>query len=185
MTSSLVISQEGAMFGGIDRIMTLTRLYVWNQKVILPDVVQTEDGFFADEAPIQIFEVKDIPSWKNSLETKLLAGNKIVPTPDCSEAPGSAILEALNIHKWSTFEQQAVMYTIHGGSRYITLYRTGKGSNGMWTNEGTEQRRFDPRAPIQYIVDGLVSDVMRQKESRPPATGLMVLPKENVATSTT
>jgi len=160
--------------------MSLTHLYLWNQKVLLPDVVQTEDGFFTDEAPMEIFDVKDLAGWKNSLETKLYAGNKIVRTPDSSEPPGSAILEAFNIHKWSTFEQQAVMYTVHCGSRYINLYRAGKRSDGMWTNEGTEQRRFDIRAPFQYVVDAVVSDVMRQKEARPPMTGLMVLPKENV-----
>lgn len=164
--------------------MTLIRAYVWNQKLIIPRVVQTADGFFADVGPVEVLPVGDFDLWKNAIYAAVQSGNQTVPTPDGSEQPGSAILEHLKIMKWSTFERQAIMYTLHFGGRYISIYRTGKGADGMWINSQTDQRRFDPRAPIDLVLEMLLSDMCKQPECKPPPTGLMVLPKvveENAA----
>jgi hypothetical protein len=157
--------------------MTLIRVYICNQKLIIPRVVQTEDGFFADVGPVEVLSTAKFDDWKSALISAVVRGNETVPTPDGSEQPGSAILEHLHIMKWSTFERQAIMYTLHFGGRYISLYRTGKGVDGMWINSQTEQRRFDPRAPLNTVLDLLLSDMAKQPECRPPTTGLMVLPK--------
>jgi hypothetical protein len=157
--------------------MTLIRVYIWNQKLIIPRVVQTEDGFFADVGPVEVFTTAKFDDWKAAILAVVIRGNETVPTPDGSDQPGSAILEHFHIAKWSTFERQAIMYTLHFGGRYISLYRTGKGVDGMWINSQTNQRRFDPRAPLNTVIDLLLSDMSKQPEFKPPTTGLMVLPK--------
>ena len=160
--------------------MTLIRVYIWNQKLIIPRVVQTEDGFFADVGPVEVLTSEEFDDWKEAIYKAIHRGNETVPTPDGSDQPGSAILEHFHIMKWSTFERQAIMYTLHFGGRYISIYRTGKGADGMWINSQTDQRRFDPRAPLTIVLDLLLSDMCRQPECKPPPTGLMVLPKPPV-----
>ncbi len=157
--------------------MTLIRVYLWNQKLIIPRVVQTADGFFADMGPVEVLTQTQVGEWKQAIYDALKRGNDIVATPDSAQQPGSAILEHLQIMKWSTFERQATMYTLHLGGRYISIYRTGKGLDGMWNNNQTDQRRFDPRAPLTVVLDVLLSDMAKQTDYKPPQTGLMVLPK--------
>jgi hypothetical protein len=157
--------------------MTLQRVYLWNHKVILPNVVQTKDGFFTDEGPVQVFAIASKTDWFQALAKRLLNGNDIVDTPDGSNEPGSAILESLDIVKWSTFEVQAVMFTVHLGARYISLYKTGRGPDGMWAGSATEQRKFDPRVPRAILMDEFAQEIIKQDAARTPGTGLAVIQK--------
>ena len=161
--------------------MTLIRAYIFNQKLILPTVAQTEDGFFVDIAPIQVFGMKELELWQPAISKALVSGNDVIPTPDAEGEPGSAILDALDIKKWSTFETQAIMYTLHDGGGYVMLHRTGKGANGMWDNSTMEQRKFDSRTPRHLVVEALIADIKKQPEFKPPSRGLMVLPKDESA----
>ena len=157
--------------------MTLVRAYIWNHKVVLPNVVQTMDGFFSDEGPIEVFPISPTSGWKKALLKKLNRGNDIVPTPDGSEDPSSAILEKLNIVKWSTFEHQALMYTLHLGAKYKSIYRTGKGPDGMWLSSATEQRCFDPRIANYDLLEHFVQYIVKIDQIRSPGTGLSVIAK--------
>lgn len=161
--------------------MTLIRVYVFNQQLIIPTVAQTEDGFFVDTAPVQVLNMKQLDQWQGAITKALAKGNEIIPTPDADGEPGSAILDSLNIRKWSTFETHAIMYTLHDGGRYIMLHRTGKGAQGMWDNSTMEQRKFDSRTPRPMVVEALLADIKKQPEFKPPSTGLMVLPKDEPA----
>jgi hypothetical protein len=156
--------------------MSLIRFYVRHEKLILPTVAETEAGFYVDMEPIDVFDVTDIEKWKSELYLRLVRGNPLVPTPERSDDPGSAILERLNITKWSTFETSAIMYTIHVGGRYISVYRTGKGSDGMWTQENTDFRQFASRAPLSSITNSVALDVIKQPEANRPRTSLMLAP---------
>lgn len=162
--------------------MSLIRFYVRHQKVILPTVAETEAGFYVDMEPIQVYEITDIERWKTAIYKKLIAENPLVPTPDRTDEPGSAILENLHITKWSTFETSAIMYTVHLGGRYISIYRTGKAPDGMWTQDNTEHRQFASRAPLDTIANALADDIIKQPEANRPKTSLMLAPpsKESV-----
>lgn len=158
--------------------MSLIRAYVWNHKIVLPRVVQTIDGFFADEGPIEVFEIASKDDWIQALQKKAEKHNPIVETPDGSEEPSSAILEHLNIVKWSTFEHQALMYTVHFGAQYASIYRTGKGPDGMWLNSATEQRKFDPRVPPHMVIENLADEIITIDQKRMPGTGLAIIKKD-------
>ncbi len=166
--------------------MKLARIYVWNQKLIIPRVMETAEGLFVDEGPVLVLPIESFEDWRPAIVHTLYRENEYKEhehdrdhATEAAEvnSPGSAILETLKIKKWSTFEQQAIMYTLHFGGRYIHLYRTGKGLNGMWTKDQIDERQFDPRAPLCIVADVLLSDIKKQPEFRPPATGLMLLPK--------
>lgn len=156
--------------------MSLIRLYIFHEKIVLPVVAETEAGFYVDVEPIQVFSISDKNAWKNAVYSTLSKGNPVIPTPDGSEEPGSAILEKLNIQKWSTFETSATMYTVHLGGGYIRIYKTGRGADGMWSNSENSQRQFAGRAPLSSIVDSLADDILKQPEANRPKTSLMLSP---------
>ena len=164
--------------------MTMIRAYLFNHKVIVPNVVQTVDGFFTDEGPIEVFEIARETEWCQSLSRRLHHGNDLVNTPDGSEEPGSAILERLDIVKWSTFELQAIMFTLHMGARYVSLYKTGRGVDGMWSGSATEKRQFDPRVPQHLALAALTEEIIKQDRVRAPGTGLAVVQKDKSENST-
>ncbi len=156
--------------------MSLIRFYVRHEKLILPTVAETEAGFYVDVEPIDVFDIHEVESWRHEIYLRLVNGNPLVPTPERSDDPGSAILERLNITKWSTFETSAIMYTIHIGGRYISIYRTGKGPDGMWTQDNTDLRQFASRAPLGWIANAVAADVIKQPEANRPRTSLMLAP---------
>lgn len=156
----------------------LYRFYIYDEQMLFPSVAETEEGFYVDIKPVEKFKVSQIDEWKPVLYRALTTANEIIPTPEQHDEGGSALLEALNLQRWAVFEKKAVMYTIHAGASYTKVYRTGKGPDGMWAPAGTTERVFDRRTPIQYVVDALAEDAIKQPEAHPFKTGgLMVLPK--------
>ncbi len=155
--------------------MSLIRIYVHRptQKVLIPSVCETEAGFFIEEKPVKVFAVKDIDKWSACALKCLQEGNRAVPTPDQSDEPGSAVLEQLKIDKWSTFERDSVMFTIHTGYRYFNLYTTGKGDDGMWLQSETKQRTFHSKTPLDWLIKALVEEVIRSPEATPKPTLLL------------
>lgn len=156
----------------------LFRIYLYDEKVLLPTVAQTEQGLYVDTKPVQQFAVTDLERWKSALYLALNAEAKRVDSTGDNEEPGSILLEILQLQKWSVFEKRALMYTVHAGGAYIKVYRTGKGPDGMWNAETTIERIWDVRTPMHYIVDAVAEDAIQQPEAHPiKAGGLMLLPK--------
>lgn len=146
--------------------MSMVRVYLYGigQKVIIPQMVENDLGVFSETAPVQVFEVSDIAGWKSLIYKYLSQGNKLVPTPEDHETPGSAILEKLKLAKWSDFEKNAVLYTIHRGPRWTAIYATGRNADGRWTT-GEKERRFDSSAPLEVVIDEAANDLMKEPEA--------------------
>ena len=145
----------------------LYRFYIYDELVLIPVVAETEEGFYVDTLPVQRFHAKQVEEWKSAMTLALMVGNRIIPTPEPSESGGSVVLKSLRIEKWIKFEKRACMYTVHHGSSYIKLYRTGKAPDGMWGPINQVERTFSPRAPWQIIVDAIADDVIKQPEAHP------------------
>jgi hypothetical protein len=158
--------------------MAVVHFYLYREQIILPAVVQTEDGFYMDARPVKILAIKDNDNIKRALARAFESQNHVVPTPAKSDDGGSVLLEALNLRKWSSFERFAVMYTIFPGGRYTTLYATGRGSDGMWSQDATRLRQFDPAVPVGILTETIVQELAKQPEARPERYGLAVIPKQ-------
>lgn len=139
--------------------MSLNRFYLHKSSLVIPTVCETEAGIFIDAAPVRIEKSDDKQQLKAAVYRALAQGNDLIPNPDDCNEPGSAILEKLSIDKWTKFEKESVMYTVHLGSRYISIFSTTRGHDGMWSNSDDRKRQFDPRAPLDYIADALLDDV--------------------------
>lgn len=148
--------------------MSMVRVYLYaiGQKILIPELVETDEGFFVETAPVKIFPVQDISGWKAEVYKFLSLGNRIIPTPEQSSEPGSPILEALGVKRWDDFERQAVLYTIHAGPRFISVYATGRNEERRWTT-GTKERKFASQAPLELVVDEVVMDIIKEPEAVP------------------
>jgi len=156
----------------------LYRFYVYNEQVLLPTVAETEEGFYVDTKPVEMFPAVEVDEWKTHLYKRLTSRNEIIPTPQASDSGHSVLLDALHIEKWSVFEKRAIMYTVHAVGRYLRVFRTGKGPDGMWEAANTSERIFDSRAPWSFITDALAEDALSQPEAHPVKVGgLMVIRK--------
>jgi hypothetical protein len=157
--------------------MSLVRFYVYREKLILPTVEETEAGFYIDSDPVRQMPVKDRHAIEKALVTAFYAGNRIVATPEASVDKGSALLDALNLVKWSSFEKFAVMYTVYLGGRYTTIYATGRGADSMWSHPETRARFFHPTVPASMLAAIIYEDVLKQPEARSERFGLITVPK--------
>jgi hypothetical protein len=157
--------------------MAVARFYLYREKVILPTVVQAEAGFYMDARPVKLLEIKDGENVKIAIARALESQNRQVPTPGESHDGGSVLLDALSLKRWSSFEQFAVMYTVHTTARYTTIYVTGRGSDGMWSQEATRLRQFHPSVPVSVLTETIMQEMAKQPEARPERFGLAVIPK--------
>ncbi len=146
--------------------MSMVRIYLYGvgQQIIIPELAQTDEGFFVETAPVQIFSVQDISTWKAVVYNVLSQGNKIIPTPEQTSDPGSPILEALRLKRWDDFERQAVLYTVHAGPRFISVYSTGRNEDRRWTT-GAAERKFASQAPLELVVEEVVMDIIKEPEA--------------------
>ena len=157
--------------------MAVARFYLYREKVILPAVVQAEAGFYMDARPVKILELTDSEKLRIAIAQALSSSNKTVPTPHESHDGGSVLLDALSLKKWSSFEKFAVMYTVYTTGRYTTVYVTGRGVDGMWSQEATRLREFHPSVPVTGLTDAIMQEMIRQPEARSERFGLAIIPK--------
>ncbi|MBU6454207.1 MAG: hypothetical protein KGS72_20680 [Cyanobacteria bacterium REEB67] len=150
--------------------MTMIKVYLWGpkQRLIVPTMAETESGFFVETDPLFVYECHDIFHWKNHLIKSLDKGMKKIDTPDNALEPGSAILEKLELNSWAEFEKQATLFTIHRGPRYISIYATGPGDDGMWSHAAMSERKFHTRAPVAIVVEALVQDIIKHPKASKP-----------------
>ena len=150
--------------------MSMIKVYLWaaKQRLIIPRMAETDSGFFVEVDPLHIYEVHDVDHWKKYILETLQNGMENVETPDAGQEPGSLILEKLELNSWGEFERQATLFTIHVGSRYITLYATGAGEDGMWSHAAMTERKFHSRTPLDMVVDALVKDIIRHPKASKP-----------------
>ena len=135
-------------------------LYGPKKKVLVPTVAETEAGFFVEVDPLNIYEHHDVDGWTKGVAKAMRSGPVSVPTPDGAIEPGSQILDALHLNSWGEFEKEAVLFTVHRGARYISIYATGFGDDGMWSAAAMSERKFHSRAPIDTVIEALCHDLL-------------------------
>ena len=155
--------------------MTLARFYLWSERVIIPTVARTEAGFYTDIEPIAVLEIKETTLLKESMLAVLSRANPEIPTPTRAEAPGSVVLEALELKKWAAFEKKAVLYMVHKRDEAIIVYGTGRGDNGMWTEKKSREKLFSADTPVSEIFEYVLGDMLEQPESSPPPSPPMLM----------
>lgn len=162
--------------------MNMIKVYLYgpvgaNKCVLLPTVAETEAGVFVEGEPLLIYDLHQVDQWKSQIYKALNREMAVVATPDGDLEPGSQILEALHLNSWAAFEKQSVLFTIHKGARYIKIYATGFGDDGMWSNAAMSERQFHSRAPLEIVVDAIAKEIISHPQghkAEPSAAPLMI-----------
>jgi hypothetical protein len=156
--------------------MTFLHFYVRKRKVIIPTVAQTDEGFFIDVAPVEMLSANRTSQLRDTLTNALTSGNKQVQTPEAGD-PGSVVLEAVGIKRWEAFEKQSALYTIFSTTGSTTVYVTGRGEDGMWTQDKANETVFPAETPKSDIIEWIINDIARRPEANEPESRLpMLLP---------
>ncbi len=142
--------------------MNMIKIYLYGptKKVLLPTMAETEAGVFVEGEPLHIYDHLQVDLWKGEIFKALNREILTVKTPEGQLEPGSQLLEALHLNSWASFEKESVLFTVHKGARYITIYTTGFGDDGMWSAAQMSERKFHSRAPLEVIVDAIAKEII-------------------------
>ncbi|MBI4534554.1 MAG: hypothetical protein HY711_11475, partial [Candidatus Melainabacteria bacterium] len=129
---------------------------------------------------VTVIGVDSLDDIRTSLLMALSQDNPEMPTPDVVTEPGSVVLEAVGIRRWEAFERGAVLYTLHRKASGITMYVTGRGADGMWTERKDKEKLFDARVPLEQVVELILEDVLQQPEvqTKEPSLPMLLPPPE-------
>jgi hypothetical protein len=157
--------------------MKLIRCYLYRELVLLPTVKQTEAGFYLDCDPVIVHPVAERKKLHAALVSRMQSNNQVVATPAvCAEA-GSVLLDWLSLEKWSSFEKQAVLYTIILGGSYATIYMSGRGRDGMWSGANSGKRQFHPSVHTDMLAQTIIDEMSSQPEAHAERFALACLAK--------
>lgn len=164
--------------------MGVWKLYRYEDQVLAPTMVVTNEGVFVETQPVMSVSI-DAPDEvislvKDTLETEAQAAteedlnNPDTPLRDLHSQP--VLLEILQIKKWQDFEKRALMYTLHRLGSEITLHITGRGADGMWSIADSSSRSFSG-VPIEEACNQIAAELIsRRPVASPRALGLAMLP---------
>jgi hypothetical protein len=157
--------------------LAFVRFYRYQDKLVIPTVVQAEEGFYMDVDPVTICDIANESEVRNKLHEVLTRTNDVVPTPDPTDEPGSAVLEKLKLRKWRKFEAEAVMFTIYLNDNGTEYYSTGGAVGGEWKMSGGKHISLPVETDHARIVDSIVQELKEEKTSdAAKGGGLMLLP---------
>ena len=144
---------------------------------MIPTVVQAEEGFYMDIAPVTICDISETDLVRERLFNALAQSNEIVPTPSPTDEPGSAILDKLNLKKWRKFEAEAVMFNIYLKENGIEYYSTGAAVGGEWRMRSGKHINLPGDTSHSRVVDIIVQELSEPKsDEAAKGGGLMLLP---------
>jgi hypothetical protein len=161
--------------------MTLARFYTYREMLVVPNVVQAEEGFYFDEAPVTVYDT-DKPEFVREIIGDLLdKDNDVVPTPERSTEhfPGSPILEVLSLKRWLKFEGEASMYSVYTNDNSFEYYASGNALEGTWRPDRMKHLTFERASGRDALLDEILRDLFadikaRKAPERPPGGGLML-----------
>ncbi len=131
-----------------------------------------------DSEPVIICDTTSDADLRRHVATALERTNPVVPTPGKTEEPGSAVLDALGIRKWRTFESESVMLSIYLTAAGIEYYSTGWPVDGEWRGGRGKHISLPPDTSEERLVDLIVQELKEQLplENRTIGGGIMLLP---------
>jgi len=109
-------------------------VYILKDTAFVPDVAQTEAGFFLDVEPVRVAMLDDLKSLTLAIEQTMIAGNPLVPTPTRAAFPKPVILKSAGVKNWNTFVKRGACFTIFRGDGELEIAETGRNDDGDWVD---------------------------------------------------
>lgn len=143
--------------------MNLFKFYRYQNRAVIPAMIQTEQGLIVEANPVEILDI-DHPDLATVLREALCATpGKEQPDESGDDGPKSVVLEALNLKKWRDFEHNALLYTVHRTDKAVELHATGRGDDGFWKRDDSKKITLDSIAWPDTVAQALARLMIENK----------------------
>ncbi len=153
--------------------MTIWKMYRYEDSVLAPRMVKTEEGVFVETQPVSSVSADSktdiVDLLKDSLQTAPEDASKedLNYEVDVKDAQ-PVLLQVLGIKRWKDFEKRALMYTLHRSENQLVMHVTGRGADGMWSIADSESRSFSNEISLQEICESIADEMMARRAVRAP-----------------
>lgn len=124
------------------KVRPMWHVYVRKSTAFVPNVAQTEAGFFLDVEPVRVAKLDDLQSVASAIEQAMVAGNPRIPTPTRAAFPEPVILKPAGVKNWNAFIQGGTCFTIFRDEEAIEIAETGRNEDGEWVDTPSLNRKL-------------------------------------------
>lgn len=117
-----------------ESVRSMWHVYVRKGTAFVPNVAQTEAGFFLDVEPVRVARVDDVRSLASAIEQAMVAGNPQAATPTRAAFPKPVILKPAGVKNWSAFVERGACFTVFRGEAELELTETSRNDDGEWVD---------------------------------------------------
>ena len=152
--------------------MSIWKLYRYEDEVLAPCMVVTDEGVFIETQPVQMVSAdshRDIVELLQELvETKPETAKESDLNDPEVKGTQPVLLEILNIKKWKDFEKRALMYTLHRSGNELVMHVTGRGPDGMWSIADSQSKKFDINESTSTACIAIADEIMARRVVKAP-----------------
>ncbi len=136
--------------------MMLFHIYLKNNVVYVPAVVQLTTGAYLDVEPVAVEPVANADGLRLALLQTIARGNSTVSPPAKGKWPAPVLLQYARAKSWSDFARGASMWSIEQNETYrIIGYR--KHPDGYWTPDAGETISFPLGSKVDLVIDRMIA----------------------------
>jgi len=117
-------------------------VYVRKDIALVPNVAQTEAGYFLDTEPVRVAKLDDIQSLAAAIDQALAVGNPRIETPTRAAFPRPVILKPAGVKNWNAFVEKGACFTILREDAALELAETGRTEDGEWIDAPSLTQRL-------------------------------------------
>jgi hypothetical protein len=139
-------------------------VYVRSGTAFVPDVAQTQAGFFLDVDPVRVADLDDFESLSSAIEEAMRAGNPRVPTPTRSAFPKPVILKPAGVKSWNAFVERGACFTIFRDNEGLEITETARNEAGEWVDAPALSWRLSPSSPASELARRIVERAAQRED---------------------
>ncbi len=154
--------------------MGLWKIYRYENYVVSPRMVQTEQGVYLETEPVELVNIEYRASIVDLLIELLSSEPAVATEDDLYNEEGdrfsaqSVLLAALSLKKWQDFEKRALLFTLHKTTEHVNLHVTGRGADGLWSISKSECKSLNPKSSIHDLANLVAGELLSAKVAEPP-----------------
>jgi hypothetical protein len=141
----------------------LWHVYVTRDIALVPNVAQTEVGYFLDVDPVRVTRFDDVESMGSAILQAITAGSPKVPTPTRAAFPGPVVLKPAEARTWKAFERRAAVFTILQGSDRTEIAESGRNRSGEWENSPSQSQKLAANSTA-FDIATRIADCVRNRD---------------------
>jgi hypothetical protein len=127
------------------------QIYLRNGTVYVPTVAQTEAGFYLGIEPVHVVPVGDTEAVQRAIYQAISKGNPLVATPTRANFPKPVILRYANVKSWSTFEKNALFWSVVEKDGAYKICRGRRRPDRGWEDDPTRIDEVPPGAGLDEV----------------------------------